>query len=188
MDPARYRDLSFEALNEASLSLLYRWLQQPHIREFYHKKCIPSWEEMRAEYLQRLNPDWPTRCFLSYSNSIPMGYIQVYRVADYPEYAAMIGEDHGISLDLFIGDTDFMGNRWGRLMLLKFLTEVAFPRFHAEDVCWIYHDRLNHRALSASQAVGFRHVREFTEEGDRKELLVLGRDDAMALASAVVNG
>ena len=187
MDPARYRSLRFDPLKEEDLPVLYSWLQAPHVREFYHKKSVPKWEEMRAEYLRRLNPDWPTKCFLTCAGMIPMGYIQAYRVADYPEYAAMIGEDKGISLDLFIGDARFVGNGWGRLILLKFLNEVAFPLFDTEQICWIYHDTLNGRALSASRAVGFRHVRDFTEEGDLKELLALHREEASARGLGVVS-
>ncbi len=183
MDALRYRSLSFEPLKPDDLPLLYAWLQEPHIREFYHTKNIPDWDEMRAEYLQRLNPDWPTRCFLIFSAKATLGYIQAYRVADYPEYANMIGEDRGISLDLFIGDAASIGNGWGRLILLKFLKDVAFPLFPAEDVCWIYHDRLNQRALRASRAVGFRHVRNFSEDGAAKELLVLRREEASASAA-----
>ena len=161
-------------------------MQQPHIREFYHKKSVATWEETRAEYLRRLHPDWPTKCFLSCAGAVAVGYIQAYRVADYPEYAAMIGEKKGISLDLFIGDERFVGRGWGRLILVKFLNQVAFPLFHPEHVCFIYHDRLNYRALGASRAAGFRHVRDFTEEGDLKELLALRREEASAHAASVV--
>jgi aminoglycoside 6'-N-acetyltransferase len=182
---ARYRNLKFDPLEDKDLPVLYSWLQKPHIREFYHKKSLPDWEEMSADYRRRLSPDWPTRCYLSYAGLVPMGYIQAYRVADYPEYAAMIGEDQGISLDLFIGDLAFVGKGWGRLILLKFLNEIAFPLFQPEEICWIYHDKLNHRALSASRAAGFRSVRDFTEEGDLKELMALSRAEVMAIATSV---
>jgi len=180
MDALRYRDLSFKPLKEDDLPVLYGWLQAPHVREFYHRKSVPGWEEMRAEYLQRLDPGWPTRCFVCCFGSTPLGYIQTYRVADYPEYAAMIGEERGISLDLFIADAAHIGNGWGRLVLLKFLRDVAFPMFGEEHVCWIYHDKRNHRALRASRAAGFRHVRHFIEDGDPKELLALQRDEVCA--------
>jgi aminoglycoside 6'-N-acetyltransferase len=177
MDASQYRTLNFKPLKEEDLPVLYAWLQAKHVREFYHRKTVPSWKEMHAEYIQRLDPDWPTRCFFSYSGVTPLGYIQTYRVEDYPEYGAMIGEDKGISLDLFIGDAALIGKGWGRLILLKFLRDVAFPMFCEEHVCWIYHDKQNHRALCASRAAGFRHVRSFTEDGDLKELLALNRDE-----------
>jgi len=188
MDPHRYRSLTFEPLKEEDIPILYSWLQKTHVREFYHKKRVPQWNEIRAEYLQRLDPDWPTKCFLSYAGLVPIGYVQVYRVADYPEYAAMIQEDNGISLDLLIGDRESLGKGWGRLILLKFINEVAFPLFDGEHTCWIYHECLNHRALAASRAAGFKHVRHFSEEGDQKELLAASRNEVSTLAARVLRG
>jgi len=184
LDPSRYRKLSFERLKEGDLPRVYSWLQAPHIREFYHRKPLPPWEQMRRHYFQRLHPDWPTKCFLSCVGK-PIGYIQTYRVADYPEYAAMIGEAEGISVDLFIGEPTYLGSGWGRLILVKFLVEVAFPLFPQEDVCWIYHERLNQRAVRASRAAGFQYVRNFLEDGELKELLSLRKEDAAARASGV---
>ena len=136
MDPVRYRNIGFEPLQEQDLPLMYCWLQEPHVREFYQRKGVSSWEETRDHYLELLVIDWPTKCFLSCVGR-PIGYIQTYRVADYPDYAATIGEVAGISVDLFIGDADHLGIGWGRLILLKFLNEVAFPLFPGENVCWI---------------------------------------------------
>jgi len=188
MDPQRYRNLKFQSLREEDIPILYSWLQKPRVREFYHKKSVPAWNEVRAEYLQRLDPDWPTKCLLSYAGSDTIGYVQAYRVADYPEYAAKIQEGNGISLDLLIGDAEFVGKGWGRVILLKFINEVAFPVCEEEHICWIYHERLNHRALAASGAAGFKHVRYFTEDGDPKELLAVSRNEASTLAARVSRG
>ena len=173
----RYDQLSFRRIAEEDIPTIYSWLQEPHVREFYHRNSVPSWEETRRHYLQRLDPGWPTKSFLSCVGH-PIGYIQAYRIADYPEYAAMIGETEGISVDIFIGESGFLGVGWGRLILRKFLDEVAFPLFHPEKVCWIYHEPANQRALRASKAAGFQYVRDFIEDGALKELLMLRREDA----------
>ena len=178
--------MQFEPLKKEDLPQLDSWLRLPHVREFYHKRPIPSWEEVRAEYLQRIHPNWPTRCFLSYVAGKPIGYVQTYRLADYPEYGRMIGEERGISLDLFIGDVEYMGKGWGPLILVKFLNEVAFPMFRTEETCWIYHDELNQRALHASQAAGFRFVRGFMEEGEPKELFAISRDESATRADELL--
>jgi hypothetical protein len=39
-------------------------------------------------------------------------------------------------------------------------------------------------ALRSSKAVGFRHVRDFIEDGELKELLSLSRDEAVSCQSA----
>jgi aminoglycoside 6'-N-acetyltransferase len=115
-----------------------------------------------------------------------IGYIQTYRVIDYPDFAATIGEAEGIGIDLFIGEPAYVGNGWGRLSLLKFINDVAFPLFPRENVCWIYHDKLNHRALRASKAVGFQHARDFIEDGNQMELLSLRKDECAQRAEALL--
>ena len=42
VDHVQYRELSFEPLKEQDLPLMYSWLQEPHVREFYHRKGISS--------------------------------------------------------------------------------------------------------------------------------------------------
>lgn len=163
---------------------VYSWLQQPHVHEFYHSDPLPSWEVLRADYLRRVDPNWPTRCYLSCVNK-PIGYIQTYRVAAYPDHAAMIGENEGIGIDLFIGDIEYFNKGWGRIVLLKFLNDVAFPLFPEERVCWIYHGENNPRAIRASQAAGFREVRSFLENGKPQTLLSLRRDEAALAAPAL---
>ena len=104
MDRVRYESLSFQPLRAGDLSTLYSWRQEPHVREFVQRQP-PTWEEIRDKYLPRLNPGWPAKCFLSCVGN-PIGYIQTYRIADWPDYAATIGESAGIGVDLFIGDLD----------------------------------------------------------------------------------
>jgi aminoglycoside 6'-N-acetyltransferase len=181
MDPEQYRTLRFEPITEQDIPAIYSWLQMPHVREFYHTRPLSSWQETREKYLQRLDPNWPTKCFLICVGRA-IGYIQTYRIADYPDYAATIGEAEGIGIDLFIGEQPYIGNGWGRLSLLKFINDVAFPLFPSESVCWIYHDKLNHRALRASKAVGFRYVRDFIEDGSQRELLALRKDECAKFA------
>jgi hypothetical protein len=137
MDPARYRSVKFEPLMEENIPTLYSWLREPHIREFYHRKSVPNCKEVRADYLRRVSPDWLTRCFLSFAGAIPIGYIQAYRVADYPEYAVMIGAENGISVDLFIGDTGFLGSGWGRLRQRPVRGDPVSPGSPVKNECLV---------------------------------------------------
>jgi aminoglycoside 6'-N-acetyltransferase len=119
----------------------------------------------------------PTKAFIIHLG-IPLGFIQAYRLRDWPEYAAEIGEPEGISLDLFIGELRFVGRGWGRVILLEFLLRVAFPTFPDEQHCWIAHDLRNDRARRASRGAGYKPVRTVVEAGSAKELLVLSRAGA----------
>ena len=149
--------------------MLFGWLQQPHVREFYQRD-IPVWEEIRTQRLKRSL----TRKFIV-SAGQPIGFIQAWRIADSPDYTAPWGVATGISLDLLIGEPAFVGQGWGRRILISFLHEVAFPMFPQEDQCWILHDRRNERAMRASIAAGFRHSHDVAVHGHPHALLQLMR-------------
>ena len=182
MDPHRYQTLSFRPLKADDIPLIYSWLQQSHVREFYHKKPVKR-KETQAHYLRLIDAATHTKCYLVLAAHQPFGYIQTYRVADYRDYYAMTGETEGISLDLFVGEPEYLGTGWGRAMLLKFLNEVAFPLFPGESVCWIYHEAANLRALRASIAVGFRYIRDFAEHGEPRQLLGIDREEVARRAA-----
>jgi aminoglycoside 6'-N-acetyltransferase len=169
----RYCDLRFDPLREEDLPILFGWLQQPHVREFYQRE-VPVWDEIRAQHLKALATGSPTRRFVI-SVDHPIGFIQAWRIADSPVYTAPWGVSAGISLDLLIGEPDFVGRGWGRLILVRFLREVAFRLFQEEELCCILHDHRNERALRCSKAAGFRPSHDVIVHGFPHALLRLMR-------------
>jgi len=156
--------------------MLFGWLQQPHVREFYQRD-IPVWDEIRAQYLKAAATKSPTKRFII-SADRPIGFIQAWRIAESPGYTAPWGIAAGISLDFLIGEPEFVGQGWGRLILIRFLKEVAFPLFTQEDLCWIIHDHRNERATRASIAAGFRHSHDVAIHGSPHALLQLTKANA----------
>ena len=179
-DSPRLADISFEPLCLQDIPLLYLWLAEPHVREFY-APAPRSREAIFQKYAARTEPTCATKAFVI-RVATPIGYIQVYPLSDWPEYAALVGESNGVSVDLFIGEAGYLGRGWGRRILIKFLHEVAFPIFPGEKLCWISHDVPNTRARQASRAAGFRRTRTIMENGRRMELLVIARSRAKLMA------
>jgi aminoglycoside 6'-N-acetyltransferase len=159
----------FEPLLEDHLPRLFKWLQRPHVREFYQRDT-PVWNILKVN-----TRDSPTRQYII-SADRPIGYIQTWRIADYPKYTASWGVSAGISLDYLIGEPDFIGRGLGSRILIHFLQEIAFPMFPDEECCWIVHDHLNQRAIRASKAAGFRQSHEVDFHGSTHALLQLMRD------------
>jgi len=102
----------------------------------------------------------------------PFAYLQCYRNADYPQWAEMIGVENGVSIDLYIGDPAFLHRGLCRAALGGYLREVAFPHYPAERRSYIGHEPANTAALRCSEAVGFRRLRTFLENGI--EMVLLG--------------
>jgi aminoglycoside 6'-N-acetyltransferase len=169
-------DIAFRPLGLADCPLLAGWLSQPHVRRFYQKEPI-TLEEVEAEYGPTIRGEEPSLSHLALSGGAPFAYLQCYANMAYPAYAQTLGVDHGVSVDLYIGDPAFVGRGFGRAMLAGYLACVAFPAHPDEDLAYIAHEPANAAALACSQSVGFRPLRHVVEDGVVDQLLVLRRSD-----------
>jgi aminoglycoside 6'-N-acetyltransferase len=129
-----------------------------------------------AKYGPRVRGEAPTHCHLALSQGRPFGYLQCYRNLDWPDWAAEIDVDGGLSIDLFIGDPAFVGGGYGRAMLGGYVHGVAFRIYPDETRCFIAHAHDNTAALACSRSVGFRDVGDFVEDGVDMRLLLIERD------------
>ena len=159
--------------------MLTAWLMQPHVRAFYQKRPI-TLAEVRREYGPAVRGEEPTACHLALHRDAPFAYLQCYRNVDYPEWVDIIDVREGISVDLLIGEPDRVGCGFGRAALRSYLRQVAFPLHAAETRAYIGHELTNTAALRCSQAVGFRPLRTFLEDGIETLLLAIERSDLEA--------
>lgn len=167
----------YQPLTEADLPLMADWLNRPHLRAFYQREPI-SPAAVAAKYGPRIRHEVPTHSWLAVLGGSPFGYLQCYRVADWADWQATIGVDHGVSIDLFIGEPNLIGQGLGRRMLSGYIQKVALPQHPEERLCWIGHELENVAARKCSMAAGFVPVREYVEDDNRCVLMVRqGRDD-----------
>lgn len=170
LDPSQ--DLTFRLVAPEDLPLVWRWLNAPHMRDFYQKTPI-SLEEVEAEFLPDLRGEHPTFHHLALLAGRPFSKLQCYRNLAYPAYAAEIGLDEGVSIDLFIGEAELLGRGLGRRMLRAYALEIALPLHPGETKASICHEMA--RARACSRAAGFERVALIVEAGQPSELLVLKR-------------
>jgi len=168
--------LAFRPLALADLEDFAVWLNRPHLRAFYQKRPIQA-ADVAAKYGAYIRGEKPTRAHLALLDGHVFGYLQCYRIADYPAWAAMTGEREGIGVDLAILDPGLIGKGLGRRMLGAYLREVAFPLFPDERVCLIAHEIANEAGWRTSLSVGFVAVRDFLEDGFATRLFKLERAD-----------
>jgi aminoglycoside 6'-N-acetyltransferase len=167
--------VAFRPVSESDFPLLTGWLAQPHVRTFFQKDPI-TLGEVAAKYGPRVRGEAPTRCHVALDGERrPFGYLQCYRNLDWPDWAAQIDVEDGLSIDLYIGEPGFVGSGYGRAMLGAYVRDVAFALHPDERLCFIAHARDNAAALACSAAVGFRDLRDFVEDGVDMRLLVLER-------------
>ena len=148
---------------------LHRWLREPHVVATYGLGHRPTLEKVVAKYGPRTR-DGRTRACVVEVDGAPAGYVQAYRIPDYPDYAAVVGvtgEVHGI--DLFLGEPDLVGRGIGPRVIRRFVEDEVFAKTTAVAV--VADPRSdNPRSVRAFEKAGFRRwktvVPSSPEQGD----------------------
>ncbi len=175
------REISYRPLVEADLPLMTDWLNQVHLRAFYQRDPTTA-AEVAAKYGPRIRGEAPAHCSLALMDGAPFGYLQCYRVADWADWREAIGVEHGVAIDLFIGEPGLIGRGIGRRMLDGFV-KVALGRYPDERLCWIAHELENHAARQCSTAAGFSPVKTFLDDG-RASILMVRQGSALTPPNA----
>jgi aminoglycoside 6'-N-acetyltransferase len=164
-------EITYRPLADEDLPLMTSWLNRPHVRAFFQRAPISA-AEVTAKYGPYIRREMPTHSSLALQDGTPFGYLQCYRVADWPDYQATIGVEGGVSVDLFIGEIGLVGKGLGRRMLAGHVAQVAHPLYPCETVCWMGHELKNTAARRCSAGAGFTEIREYDEEGRRHILMM----------------
>jgi len=149
------RAVEFRAMTTADLPLMARWLETPHMREW--------WGDPETELGQirgMIEGRDTTRPFLFLIDGEPAGYIQYWFIghhqnaewiAGHPWLAELPSDTIGV--DLSIGDAGDLGRGIGSTVLRRFVERLT-DEGHATIV--IDPDPGNGRAVRAYEKAGFR--------------------------------
>jgi RimJ/RimL family protein N-acetyltransferase len=149
--------ISFEKLQTNDLPLMHRWLNEPHVHEWYDKDKKNTIEDITERYSPKINKDKLSDAYLVLYDKKKVAYIQTYKVNDWPEFGEYMGyDDHTASVDLFIGEKSFLGKGFGSFFLKKFLNDVVFAN-DTISTCIIGPEPNNKRAIKAYEKVGFTY-------------------------------
>ncbi len=168
--------INFSPLKEAHFPLLLKWLETPHVKEWWDQDV--KWTEKLIrekygsyvkEYKKLKLPDkvieQPMHAFIILFNDNPIGYIQYYNAYAFPGEQGYILEGLPSSLasiDLFIGEKEYVGKGLGPKLMDKLIQDYIFKNF---DAVFVDPDINNKGAIRAYEKSGFKVVREFPNEG-----------------------
>lgn len=148
--------LGYRPMAETDLDISFGWLSTPEVRQWYHKqdRTREAWD---AEHLARIRGQVPTRPFILTLDGQPVGYIQAFFIADWPDYAARVPEapPSAVAMDIYIGRPDALHRGLGSRFLDLFVRTYVFPVMQA-TVCLIGPEPQNTGAIRAYQKAGFR--------------------------------
>jgi len=161
-------NIAFRLLQETDLPLMHRWLNTPHVSEWWSLdgNHHPSLEEVERKYPPRIRGDEPVDCFLIVYDDKPIGMIQSCKLDDYPAEKAMFGLDTGYAgIDLFIGEEAYVHKGLGSRIIRKFVKEIVFVNYDV-SCCIIDPEPKNVIAIKAYSKAGFKHFKTVRNSKD----------------------
>jgi len=115
-------------MTEADLSLLERWLAADHVIPWWGP--APTGEQVAAHYLPYIRHEQPVDAYLIVVDGAPVGYLQVFRVSDWPAFwpqgQPYTSEPDATGIDLLLGEKELVGHGLGTLVIRQFVNDVVF--------------------------------------------------------------
>jgi RimJ/RimL family protein N-acetyltransferase len=159
----------FRPLAETDLTLLHRWLNTPHVSEWWEVdgKRNPDYAVVFGKFMQRIHRPEPVSCFLVLYSNRPAAFIESCKMDNFPTQKAALGIPANTSgIDTFIGETDFLHKGFGPVYIRKFLKELIF-RAPAINTCIVDPDPANKIAVKAYEKAGFNFSHRVWNDRDK---------------------
>lgn len=156
--------IAFRPLERDDLGLMYEWLRREHVRRWWDEH--ESYEDVAEHYLPAIEGRKPRDLYLILLDGRPVGFIQTYLVADYPDFPALVGLGAGVAgVDLFLGEEELTGKGLGTDVLRAFVRDVVFAE-PGTTACIADPDVRNAASIRAFEKAGFRRAGEFLDPRD----------------------
>ncbi|HEX5917117.1 MAG TPA: GNAT family N-acetyltransferase [Nocardioides sp.] len=158
------RDLAVDvrSMTRGDLPALARWLAAPHVRRWWHSDGEPTEDRVAASYGPRIDGATPTRLWVAEVNGRSVGFVQDYRIRDYPSFALLAPDPDAIGLDYAIGEPEWAGRGLGSRVLWAWMRRAA-QRFPDATAFFAAPDHANAASLRILDKVGFERGTWFDE-------------------------
>lgn len=154
--------VSVRAATRGDLPDLVRWRQAAHVHRWWVSDGEPTSERVAEQYGPDLDGRTPTRMWIGEVNGRSIGFVQDYRISDYPEYAQLTPDPNAIGFDYAIGDPAFVGRGLGVRMLWEWMLR-ARRRFSDAPMYFAAPDHRNEASLRLLDKLGFTRGTWFDE-------------------------
>lgn len=123
--------ISFRPLTREDFGLLAGWLAEPLVARWWHQDPSPAGIE--AEYGPSVDATQPGEVCIASTPAGPLGLIQRYAIADYPEYLEELEPllpiaPGSLSIDYLVGSAASRGRGLGTAMVRAFVAD-AWDRY-----------------------------------------------------------
>jgi aminoglycoside 6'-N-acetyltransferase len=153
-------NIRFRPLEIADLEQIGEWLRAEHVVQWWRG---PTSDTAVAEkYLPRIKNAHTIAIFLILKAEVPIGMIQAVRQS---------GDLGDFAIDLLIGRPDMTGRGLGTSAIEAFVREYVFEQWGASS-CKADPAVANMSSVKAFSKAGFISMRNFTEAGEERVLMV----------------
>lgn len=126
-EPLDQLPVSFRPFTRGDIALMRRWLETPHVSEWWGQPLDePSIE---SEYGRCIDGNHPTLVFVIELDGRPVGFLQTYLLSDNPDYESATGVENAAGVDLLIGDPLLVGRGVGSRALAEFVHRVGWDTY-----------------------------------------------------------
>jgi RimJ/RimL family protein N-acetyltransferase len=163
-------ELVLRPLARADFPLVVDWLARPHVAEWWGPPLDPAGVE--KEFGPSVDGTDPTEVFVATEGGAPIGLVQIYRLADNPDYRRAVGVHDGAGVDLFVAEADRRGQGLGPRLIAQALTLIwaHYPEVRRAMAGPSVRNLRSHRAF---ERAGFVAVGPVTVPGEPEDELVL---------------
>ena len=169
--------IAFRPLAPDDLQQVFLWLIRPHVVRGY-APAPSSFMEVVAKYGPRTVAGNVVKAYIVTIDGRDAGYIQAYDVAAFPDYAALVGCAQGTaSVDLLIGEPDFLHRGMGGRVIDRFVKQVVFADA-AVRACIGGPAEGNLASVRAFEKAGFRRWKAVRNGDAPAECVLLRSRDA----------
>jgi aminoglycoside 6'-N-acetyltransferase len=145
--------VAVRAMTRGDLSDVTRWRQTEHLHRWWASDGEPTLERVAAQYGPSIDGMTPTRMWVAEVNGRSVGFLQDYRVGDYPEYAVLGPDPDAIGVDYALAE-EWSGRGFGVRVLWAWMCR-ARHRFPEAATFFAAPDHRNAASLRMLAKAGF---------------------------------
>jgi aminoglycoside 6'-N-acetyltransferase len=153
------------AMTRGDLGDVTRWRQSEHVHRWWAGDGEPTRELVEASYGPSIDGMTPTRMWVVEMNGRSIGFVQDYRVGDYPDYVLLGPDPDAIGVDYAIGEAAWAGRGLGVRLLWAWMLR-ARHRFPDATTFFAAPDHRNGASLRVLAKAGFTEGVWFDEPQD----------------------
>jgi len=154
--------IAVRAMTRADLGDVVTWRSSAAVRRWWSAGELVDPEQTVSTYAERVDGLSPTRMWVIEVNGRSVGFVQDYRIGDYPDYALLGPDPEAIGVDYAIGADHWRGQGIGPRVLWAWMLR-ARARFPDASAYFAAPDHRNAASLRVLAKAGFTEGLWFDE-------------------------